>query len=88
MPDMLEQEYLELSNQLKVKFDEIEKQNLKLLNSDIEQKKVIMACYGVMRILDITFHSDEEFNHMLIQNLRGMLSAQLDEWWGIDESYV
>ena len=47
-----------------------------------------MACYGIMRILDITFHSDEEFNHMLIQNLRGMLSSQLDEWWGIDESYV
>ena len=71
---MMEQEYLDMVNQLKVKFDEIDKSNNKLLKNDIEHKKVIMTCYGILRIMDITFHSDPEFILLLIQTLRGMLS--------------
>ncbi len=81
----MEQEYLDMVNQLKVKFDEIDKSNNKLLKNDIEHKKVIMTCYGILRIIDITFHHDQDFTSLLVQNLRGMLSEVFEEWYNIED---
>ena len=80
-----EQMYLDMVNQLKVKFDEMEKTNIKYKKKDLEQKKIIWTCYGILRILDDTFHSDPEFIHNLIQNLRGMLSAVFEDWYDLEE---
>ena len=79
-----EQMYLDMVNQLKVKYDEMEKNIKKYKKKDLKKKKIIWSCYGVLRIIDDTFHSDQEFNHILIQNLRGMLSDVFDEWFEIE----
>lgn len=80
-----EQMYLEMVNQLKVRFEEMDNEVRRLKKNDLEQKKIIWSCYGILRIIDITFHSDPDFNLLLIQNLRGMLSEVFDEWYEIEE---
>tara|TARA_R110000744_G_scaffold6031_4_gene21283 strand:- start:2033 stop:2296 length:264 start_codon:yes stop_codon:yes gene_type:complete len=78
-----EQMYLDMVNQLKVKYDEMEYTIQKMKKNDLDQKKIIWTCYGILRIVDITLQSDEEFTQMLIQSLRGMLSEIFDDWSGI-----
>ena len=80
-----EQMYLDMVNQLKEKYDDIDKEVKRFKKNDLEQKKIIWSCYGILRIIDITFHADPDFNHILIQNLRGMLSEVFDEWYELEE---
>lgn len=80
-----EQMYLDMVNQLKSKYDEMENVIQRLKRKDLEQKKIIWSCYGVLRIIDETFHSDPDFVQMLIETLRGMLSDVFDDWFNIGE---
>ena len=82
---MLEGEYLELVNQLQEKFNKVDKDNQDLKRSSLEDKKIIMTCYGILRIIDITFHHDQDFTSLLVQNLRGMLSEVFEEWYNIED---
>tara|TARA_R110000772_G_scaffold268150_1_gene394278 strand:+ start:1276 stop:1533 length:258 start_codon:yes stop_codon:yes gene_type:complete len=82
---MLEGEYLNLVNQLQEKFNKIDKENNDLKRDNLENKKIIMTCYGILRIVDITLHHDSDFTHLLIQNLRAMVSEVLEEWEEIDQ---
>jgi|TARA_R110002126_G_scaffold74633_10_gene186045 hypothetical protein len=82
---MNEGEYLEMVNQLKVKFDSIEKSNQKMRIENLELKKIVWSCYGILRIVDITYNCDSDFTHMLIETLRGMLSDIFDEWFEISD---
>ena len=83
-----EQMYLDMVNQLKVKYDEMEYVIQKMKRNDLDQKKIIWTCYGILRIVDITLHSDEEFTAMLIQSLRGMLSEIFDDWHSIEDGTI
>ena len=46
---MNEQEYLELTNQLKLKFDENEKKTNRAIQNYNELYKVVTICYGLIR---------------------------------------
>ena len=47
---MNEQEYLELTNQLKLKFDENEKKTNKAIQDYNQLYKIVTMCYGLVRI--------------------------------------
>ncbi len=80
-----EQMYLDMVNQLKAKYDLMDRAVEKLRRNDLEHKKIIFTCYGILRIIDITFHSDPEFIHLLVENLRGMLSDTFDSWYDVED---
>jgi hypothetical protein len=78
--DMTEGEYLELANQLKVTFDEKEKQVIKLLQENEEIKKHFLSLYGMLRV--ISYYGDgvvDEPIYTLVESARGFASSVLDE---------
>lgn len=77
---MLEQEYLELSNQLKVKFEENERAMVELRREVKDMKKMIMTAYGLIRMIDWLSDSlDMPFElKVQIENARGWLSECID----------
>lgn len=82
--NITEQEYLELSNQLKESYELYENKN-KILEEENEQlKKDIMCIYGLIRTIDNfyeNFISTTNGNHelqFLIETTRGFLSGILD----------
>jgi len=77
---MTEGEYLELANQLKVTFDEKEKQVIKLLEENEEIKKHFLSLYGMLRV--ISYYADGNVDEpilTLIESARGFASSVLDE---------
>lgn len=82
--NMLENEYLELSNQLKEKFDENEKLMTRLKKENETLKKDLMSVYGYIRILDSfaenTMELDMEIKG-LIEILRAYLSDNFDYYF-------
>ncbi len=79
---MLEQEYLEMANQLKEKFDENETRYKMLIMENRDLKKMIYTAYGNIRMIDWLLHFEEEIGTELkitIENTRGLLSDFLDD---------
>ena len=76
---MLEQEYLELVDQLKVKFDELEEKDKKRTELLNETRKKLCSAYGAIRLLDELTESTEVPNVMafLICSNRRILSQIL-----------
>mgnify|MGYP003650386426 FL=1 len=76
---MLEQEYLELVDQLKVKFDDLEAQDKKRTELLNETRKKLCSAYGAIRLLDELTESTEVPNVMafLIGSNRRILSEVL-----------
>jgi len=77
---MTEGEYLELANQLKVTFDEKEKQVIKLLEENEEIKKHFLSLYGMLRV--ISYYADGNVDEpilTLIESARGFASSVLDK---------
>jgi len=80
-----EQEYIELTNQLKESYELYENKN-KILEDENEQlKKDIMCIYGLVRTIDSFYDnfvsSTSHSNHylqFLIETTRGFLSGILD----------
>ena len=73
---MLEQEYLELSNQLKESFDKKEKEVEKIKEELTDLKKIFVSAYGFVRIMDnIDDWSEKE---ALLDLLRSYLSEQFE----------
>ena len=73
---MTEGEYLELANQLKVTFDEKEKQVIKLLEENEEIKKHFLSLYGMLRV--ISYYADGNVDEpilTLIESARGFASS-------------
>ena len=68
---MLEQEYLELTNQLKEVFDKKDKQLEELKEKHSDLTKALVSAYGMVRIIDICGDDDTE---ALLDILRGYLS--------------
>jgi len=80
---MLEGEYLEMANQLKAKFDEIEGKLKSIERLEKEMKKDLMTAYGVARLLDHLIDTnpvpyDNEVV-VLTEMLRGVLSDSIDK---------
>ena len=72
-----EQEYLDMSNHLKDLYDKKDKELEKVKELNLDLKKVVMTCYGSIRLLDQNFHNillDSDCNQLIIESLRSYLS--------------
>ena len=72
-----EQEYLDMTNHLKELYNVKDKELEKLKEKNLDLKKIILSCYGSIRLLDQNFHNlllDSECNQYIIESLRSYLS--------------
>ena len=79
---MMEQDYLEMVNQLKEKYDMITNKLDKIQSMELDMKKDLMSAYGVVRMLDHLISNsmvpyDNEIM-VIVEVLRGMLSDMMD----------
>tara|TARA_R110000796_G_scaffold20528_4_gene61045 strand:+ start:909 stop:1163 length:255 start_codon:yes stop_codon:yes gene_type:complete len=80
---MMEQDYLDLVNQLKLKYDEIEAKMNSIERLEKIIKKDLITAYGVSRLLDHLIDTnpvgyDNEIV-VLVEMLRGVLSDSVDK---------
>ena len=79
---MMEQEYLEMVQQLKEKYDMITSKLDKIELMELDMKKDMISTYGVVRMLDhliSTSHIGYDNEVMtIVEVLRGMLSDMMD----------
>ena len=79
---MLEQEYLEMVNQLKDKYDEITDKLDRIELQDLDMKKDLITAYGVVRMLDnLISNSHIGYDNevvTIVEVLRGLLSNYMD----------
>ena len=77
-----EKDYLDMVNHLKSIYDQKEKE-LELLKEDLNvYKKLVMSCYGVIRLLDFNNDSiffDNNDKDLMIELLRCYLSQFVEE---------
>lgn len=80
---MLEGEYLELTNQLKEKYDEIEAKLESIERRDEELRKDFITAYGISRLLDNLIDINPIGYDVevvtLVECLRGFLSDSIDK---------
>jgi hypothetical protein len=87
---MLEGEYLEMVQQLKDKYDMITSKLDRIESMELNMKKDLISCYGVVRVLDHLISTsmvpyDNEIM-VIVEVLRGMLSTVMDRHiFNIDE---
>jgi hypothetical protein len=79
---MLEQEYLEMVNQLKDKYDEITDKLDRIELQELDMKKDLITAYGVVRMLDnLISNSHIGYDNevvTIVEVLRGLLSNCMD----------
>ena len=79
---MLEQEYLEMVNQLKDKYDEITDKLDRVELLELDMKKDLITAYGVVRMLDnLISNSHIGYDNevvTIVEVLRGLLSNYMD----------
>lgn len=79
---MLEQEYLEMVNQLKDKYDEITDKLDRIELLELDMKKDLITAYGVVRMLDnLISNSHIPYDNevvTIVEVLRGLLSNCMD----------
>ena len=79
---MMEQEYLEMVQQLKDKYDEITSKLDRIEAMEMNMKKDICSTYGIVRMLDhliSTSHVPYDTEVItIIEVLRGMMSDMMD----------
>ena len=80
---MLEGEYLELANQLKEKYDEVEDKLKSIELRDKQLRKTFITAYGVVRLIDHLIDINPVGYDIeivtLVESLRGFLSDSVDE---------
>ena len=72
-----EQQYLDMTKQLKDLYDKKDKELQKVKEDNLDLKKVIMSCYGTIRLLDNNYNNiilDESSNQIIIESVRSYLS--------------
>ena len=87
---MMEQDYLDMVNQLKLKYDMITSKLDRIEAMELNMKKDLISCYGVVRVLDhliSTSHIGYDNEVMtIVECLRGLLSTVMDTHiFNIDE---
>ena len=79
---MMEQEYLEMVQQLKDKYDEITDKLDRIELQELDMKKDFISCYGVVRVLDnLISNSHIGYDNevvTIVEVLRGLLSNCMD----------
>ena len=79
---MLEQEYLEMVNQLKDKYDEITDKLDRIELQELDMKKDLITAYGVVRMLDnLISNSHIGYDNevvVIVEVLRGLMSNSMD----------
>jgi len=76
--EMTDGEMLEMSNHLKGLYDKKEAELEKIKEENLELKKVVMSCYGSIRLLSEQYNNillDRETNGLIIDALRSYLSS-------------
>jgi SMC interacting uncharacterized protein involved in chromosome segregation len=78
---MLENEYLELSNQLQESFNKKEKELESVKQDNDDLKKDLISAYGIVRVIDFYLASSEVDTEIkaTVDLLRGFLSDKYDE---------
>tara|TARA_R110000851_G_scaffold148485_1_gene288815 strand:- start:73 stop:363 length:291 start_codon:yes stop_codon:yes gene_type:complete len=73
-------EYLEMCNHLKQTYDNISEKCFKLEMNEIEHKKIMMTCYGLIRSIDNMSEHIELPHELLnlIETLRGFMSGVVE----------
>lgn len=74
---MNENEYLELVNQLKDKYNEIEKREIEMKKKMQEIQKQLCAIYGLSRILDTFFEGLPPGIEFITGTIRSLLSDMI-----------
>ncbi len=83
MTDTTEGELLEMSKHFKEVLEEREKDIAKLKEENMEIKKTLISCYGVLRIVDDLVSYTIEAPHditALIEAMRAYLSEFMDKY--------
>ena len=79
---MMEQEYLEMVNQLKDKYDEITDKLDRIELLELDMKKDLITAYGVVRMLDnLISNSHIGYDNevvVIVEVLRGLMSNSMD----------
>ena len=88
---MLEQEYLEMVNQLKDKYDEITDKLDRIELQELDMKKDLITAYGVVRMLDnLISNSHIGYDNevvVIVEVLRGLMSNSMDRHiFGIEDT--
>lgn len=77
-----EQQYLEMSAQLKESYDRFESENKELEAQNMDMKKELMAIYGLARALDLFYSDyiidDNKIMEYLIESIRATCSGAID----------
>lgn len=77
-----EQMYLEMCDQLKKKYDEVEYIKVKLTMQNTDLKKEILTAYGLSRVLDNLINNCFDVDMEVVclsESLRGHLSNVIDD---------
>ena len=87
---MMEQEYLEMVNQLKDKYDEITDKLDRIELQELDMKKDLITAYGVVRMLDnLISNSHIGYDNevvVIVEVLRGLMSNSMDRHiFGIED---
>lgn len=87
---MLEGEYLELCDQLKEKYDLMEKENQRIKQQQETLLKELISCYGMIRIMDNLAEQSFIDAHVktMIEIIRSHLSEIFDNYSLIDEEDI
>ena len=76
-------EYLEMANHAKSLVDKADKKSDLLQEENSELKKLLLSCYGVVRMIDEMNETDYDLPgelSMTLEVLRGYLSNHVERW--------
>jgi hypothetical protein len=82
MENITEKAYMDLANESKEKFDEMNMEKNKLQDEIITLKKELITTYGMVRIIDNLYgEQDEDYREPTIETLIDCLRSYLSEFF-------
>ena len=82
MENITEKAYMDLANESKEKFDEMNKEKIKLQEEITALKKELITTYGMVRIIDNLYgEQDEDDREPTIETLIDCLRSYLSEFF-------
>ena len=82
MENITEKAYMDLANESKEKFDEMNKEKIKLQEEITALKKELITTYGMVRIIDNLYgEQDEDYREPTIETLIDCLRSYLSEFF-------
>ena len=82
MENITEKAYLDLANESKEKFDEMNLEKIKLQEEITQLKKELITTYGMVRIIDNLYgEQDEDYREPTIETLIDCLRSYLSDFF-------